>query len=245
MRFGSSNIVFNKILQNEMLDANYKSCTYKGISLKVIYFLLMTVLGAVGGILLAINLPTLYITLMLVSGITTFLFSLLAISVPSLSKVFGTLYCLGEGMLVGLLSIICASIYKGVVSIALLSTLAVFGVVAVLYVGNIVKVGSKFMRFLSIFVISYIIFCVGLSIASLFGVALDFGFSMLVSGISIFIASLYLFFDLENIRSLVEGEYPKKLEWSAAFGLSFTLIWLYVEILRLVVIVFSRANSRN
>lgn len=245
MRFGSSNVVFNKIMQNEMCDSNYKSCTYKGISLKVIYFLLMTVIGAFSGIVLAIKMPTLFVTLLLTSGITTFLFSILAINVPSLSKVFGTLYCLAEGMLVGIVSIVCSAVYKGVVSVAILSTLAVFGVVSLLFVSNIVKVGNKFLRFLMIYVISYLVFSIGLGIVSLFGVEFDFGFTMLVSALSIFLASLYLFFDLENIRRLVEGEYPKSLEWYASFGLAFTLIWLYVEILRLVVVVFSKVNDRR
>ena len=58
-----------------------------------------------------------------------------------------------------------------------------------------------------------------------------------------FIATLYLFFDLEQIRQTVEGNYPKEYEWMASFGISFTLIWLYVEILRLVVIVFARHDN--
>ena len=78
----------------------------------------------------------------------------------------------------------------------------------------------------------------------MFGYEMNLGLNLLVSAISIFIASLYLFFDLENIRQVVQGQYPKQYEWYAAFGLSFTLIWLYVEILRIAIVILSKANDR-
>ena len=63
MRFGSSNYVFKKILNDDQISENYESCTYKGISLKVIYFLLMTVLGAGLGIFLALTYPSMFVIL--------------------------------------------------------------------------------------------------------------------------------------------------------------------------------------
>ena len=81
-------------------------------------------------------------------------------------------------------------------------------------------------------------------IMQMFGYEMNLGLNLLVSAISIFIASLYLFFDLENIRQVVQGQYPKQYEWYAAFGLSFTLIWLYVEILRIAIVILSKANDR-
>ena len=94
------------------------------------------------------------------------------------------------------------------------------------------------------FVISYIFFALVLMIMQMFGYEMNLGLNLLVSAISIFIASLYLFFDLENIRQVVQGQYPKQYEWYAAFGLSFTLIWLYVEILRIAIVILSKANDR-
>ena len=40
--------------------------------------------------------------------------------------------------------------------------------------------------------------------------------------------------DLDTVRMVVEGRYPKEYEWYASFGLAFTLVWLYIEILRIV-----------
>ncbi|MDY4145174.1 MAG: Bax inhibitor-1/YccA family protein [Bacilli bacterium] len=244
MRFGSSNYVFKKILNDDQISENYESCTYKGISLKVIYFLLMTVLGAGLGIFLALTYPSMFVILAVSSGMVTLISSIVALLSIRLSKVFGTIYCLFEGLTLGVLSYIVTQLVSGAVGVALLSTIAVFGVCAFLFVSNVVKVNSKFLRFLTMFVISYIFFALVLMVMQMFGYEMNLGLNLLVSAISIFIASLYLFFDLENIRQVVQGQYPKQYEWYAAFGLSFTLIWLYVEILRIAIVILSKANDR-
>lgn len=234
MKFGSSNVVFRKMNKEEVLVSS-ESSTYKGIALKTLFFLLMTVIGAAAGIALAFTMPEVFVVLLAISGLLTLIFSIVALVSPRLSKVFGTLYCLAEGMLVGVLSVVCEALVGGAVSIALLSTIAVFGVVCILYVSNIVKVNNKFMKFLSLLAISYIIGMIIFYIYTIFVPEINIGLSLLISAITIFLACLYLFFDLENIRQVVEGGYDKKYEWVSAFGLAFTLIWLYVEILQLVI----------
>ena len=241
MRIGN-NIVFNRILKNNAGEAVEKA-TYKGIAFKTLFFLLVTIVSAVGGLLLGSINPDAYIVMLVVAAFSTFILSLISFLSVRACKVTGTLYCVAEGLLLGIVSYAVNFFLQGAVSIALLATILVFGVVTVLYVTNIVKVNGKFMQFLSIFVISFILFMIALSIYSwIIGSFENFGLSLLISLVSIFLASLYLFFDLEKIRQVVEGGYDKKLEWNAAFGLSFTLIWLYVEILRLVLIVANRRN---
>lgn len=244
MRFGNSNIAFRRILnQGSQVDANYEACTYKGIALKTAIFLLTALIGAGIGIGLLVYKPEIAMAILAVSGIFTIIFSLVAMISFKSSKVFGILYCITEGILLGCVSFICSSLLEGAVSIALLSTIAVFGVVTFLFVGNVVKVNNKFIKFLMIFAISFIIVTLFTSIISIW-VPISFGFSLAISAVSVFLATLYLFFDLENIRTMVEGGYPKEMEWNAAFGLSFTLIWLYVEILELVVKIVSFVDRR-
>ncbi len=238
MRFRSSNLVFKKLFGIDK-ELSYEVCTYKGIALKTLYFLLMTVVGAAIGIGMLFVAPEVLVVMLALSGILTLVFSIVGLCFPKQSKVFGTLYCLVEGMLVGLLSAICMELAGGSVSIALLSTIAVFAVVTFLFTGNIIKVNNKFMKFLTIFAISFILGTIIMGIFSIF-FTINFGITLLINGIVIFLASLYLFFDLENIRQVVEGEYPKVYEWYASFGLAFTLIWLYVEILRLVISIADR-----
>lgn len=238
-RFGSSNIAFKKALGREYALEGERA-TYAGVGLKLLYFLGMTVLGAVAGILLGIANPLMFTVFIAISGIATFILSLMSMMSDKLCKVTGPLYCIMEGALVGVISLMTYNVLEGAVSIALLSTIAVFAVVAFLYLTNIVKVGSGFTKFLLIFSIGFILSqLISLLVFALAG--LDFsGITVLFSLVSVFLATLYLFFDMENVRRVVEGGYPKEAEWSASFGLAFTLIWLYVEILRLVLIFADR-----
>ncbi len=236
-RFGSSNIAFKRALNADYAMEGERA-SYKGVGKKLLYFLLMTVVGALGGIFLAVNNPTAYAIILGVSGIGTFVLSLISMISNRMCKYTGPLYCLLEGSFIGVLSFVLSSVLEGVVAMALLSTIVVFAVVAVLYLTKLVTVGSGFLRFLLIFSVSFILSQIVFMLFGTFaGITYSYGFVALVSLASVFLATLYLFFDMENIRQIVEGGYPKEFEWTASFGLSFTLIWLYVEILRLLVII--------
>ena len=183
---------------------------------------------------------TIYVVLA-ISGIGTFILSLLSMISNKVCKVTGPLYCLFEGCFIGLVSYALSFALEGAVTMAILSTIAVFAVVAVLYLTNLVKVGNGFMRFLLIFSVGFILSQLLFLLISMFtGIEYSFGITALISLASVFIATLYLFFDMENIRRIVEGGYPKEYEWTASFGLAFTLIWLYVELLRIIAIFANR-----
>lgn len=238
-RFGSSNIAFRRAMGRDYAYDGAKA-TYAGVGLKLLYFLAMTVVGAISGILLGIANPTMFVVFIAISGIATFVLSLMSMISDKLCKVTGPLYCICEGALIGVISLATYTILEGAVTVALLSTIAVFAVVAFLYLTNIVKVGSGFTRFLIIFSVGFILSQLVFLIVSLLA-GIDFsGLTLLFSLVSVFLATLYLFLDMENIRRIVEGGYPKEAEWSASFGLAFTLIWLYVEILRLILIFADR-----
>ncbi len=75
-------------------------------------------------------------------------------------------------------------------------------------------------------------------------VPVHYGNGMMSIGISVFvivIASLNLFLDFDRMEKGVEQKMPKFMEWFAAMGLIITLVWLYIEFLRLL----SKLSSRN
>lgn len=242
MRFGSSNYVFKKILNSDA-TADYQVATYQGIARKTAYFLFMTLIGAAASIGLFYYNPDLLSVLLIPSGLVTFIAALIAMMSPGASRVSGTIYCLSEGMLIGLISLVFSTVASGAVSAALLSTIAVFAVVTTLFTSNIVKVNGKFTKFLLMFAISFIVSQLLLMLVMMItGNEYGLDLQLILSLIATFLATLYLFFDLENIRRVVEGNYPKVYEWYASFGLVFTLLWLYVEILRIAVIIAGRRD---
>lgn len=243
MRFRSSNIVFKKILNSEVEGVDFEVATYGGIARKSIVYLLLVLAGAFGGLFLSTVNAGIYSTLLSVAAFSTFIFALISFWSPRAVKVTGSIYCLLEGLLVGFISAIYGAIAEGAVVTALLSTIMVFMVVTTLFLTNLVKVKSGFMKFLLIFAVGMILTQIILYLIMAFtGQAYNFGLCLGISALTVFLATLYLFFDLEHIRQVVEGGYPKEMEWYASFGLVFTLVWLYIEILRIVTILFANRN---
>lgn len=241
MRIVRSNPIFNKILNGEYTSSNYEAASYSGIAKKTFFYIGMVILGALLGIVVLGQNPALGSVMLMIAAFTTFIFGIVAMLMPRASKVAGTIYCIGEGMLVGVISLVYEMFAEGAVLSALVSTFVVFVIVATLYLTRIVRVTNRFVNFLFTFAIAFIFSQLVLFIISLFsGFVFGFGLAMFISLISVFLATLYLFFDLEQIRQVVEGGQPKEMEWYASFGLVFTLVWLYIEILRIIAIFANR-----
>jgi uncharacterized YccA/Bax inhibitor family protein len=149
------------------------------------------------------------------------------------------LYALAEGVFLGALSRVYEQEWSGIVVQAVLATMAVFIVCLALYVSGAVKVTNKFIFVViaataGIFLLYLVSF-----LLSIFGVDLTFWNepSPLGIGISVvicFVAALNLFVDFEIIRRMVVAGAPKQMEWYGALGITVTIVWLYLEILRLL-----------
>lgn len=239
----SQNLVYKRLFDSEIENTDYEVATYSGVAKKTFVYLAMVFIGAFGGIALGLVNASAYAGMIITSSLLTFIFSLLAMISPRMSKVCGIIYCLFEGVTVGFVSMVYSAVAGGAVITALLSTVMVFAIIATLFVTNIVKVNSRFTRFLITFSISFVITQIILYlIMAITGQEYNTTLCLGISAITILLASIYLLMDLDNIRLVVEGGYPKAMEWYAAFGLTFTLVWLYVEILRLVAVIFADRN---
>jgi uncharacterized YccA/Bax inhibitor family protein len=158
---------------------------------------------------------------------------------PKASPFLAPLYALAEGVFLGAISKAFELRWDGIVFQAVLATVGVFFATLALYVFGVVKVTKKFQAVvigatLGIFVM----YLLGL-VLSLFGVDMVFWndptpFGIILSVVICVVAALNLFLDYEFIRQASLAGAPKYMEWYGAFGIMVTLVWLYLEILRLL-----------
>ena len=153
------------------------------------------------------------------------------------------LYAAFEGMFLGGLSKFYEEQWNGIVGQAVLATISVFAVSLVLFRSGKIRVTPKFQRTVIIGLVGYLVFSLLNVVLMLFGV--DGGeFGPLRSGwlgiavglIAVALAAASLIIDFDSIKRGVEKGVPAKLAWVAAFGLVVTLIWLYLELLRILAI---------
>ena len=152
-------------------------------------------------------------------------------------------YALAEGLALGTLSMVLDAVYPGIVVQALIGTGAVFGVTLALFASNKVRNSSKLMRFTMISMIGIVVWRVLDMILSLTG-ALGQGLSGLtLAGIplgvvvglfAVLIGAACLIQDFDVAKQGVAQGAPKVFAWQCAFGLMVTVVWMYVEILRLL-----------
>ncbi len=158
---------------------------------------------------------------------------------PQWAKFVGPVYAVAQGFAVGAISRGYETYYNGIVVQAAGATLAVVAVMLFLYRTNIIKVTDRFRRVVVMATLGIMVFY-GLSlIMRLFGAEIAFlrepsllgiGFSVLVC----VIAALNLALDFDFIEKGSKAGLSKDFEWYAAFGLLVTVVWLYLEILRLL-----------
>ncbi|MGO4905424.1 Bax inhibitor-1/YccA family protein [Flavobacterium sp. W20_MBD1_R3] len=155
-------------------------------------------------------------------------------------------YALFEGLFIGGISAIFEAKYPGIVIQAVGATFVTFIVCLGLYKYKIVKVTEQFKSVVVAATLAIATYYVLSWVFSMFTsfVPVHYGNSLMSIGISIFvivIAALNLFLDFDRIEKGVAQKMPKFMEWYGAMGLMITLVWLYIEFLRLL----SKLNSKN
>lgn len=125
---------------------------------------------------------------------------------------------------------------------AVLGTLATFGAALFLFKSGRVRVTPKFTRWLLISMVGYLAFSLLNFVLSFFMASDGFGplrngwMGIAVGLFAVGLAAASLIMDFDAIKRGVDQGVPAKFAWSAAFGLIVTLVWLYLEILRLLAI---------
>jgi uncharacterized YccA/Bax inhibitor family protein len=172
--------------------------------------------------------------------------AILTIVRPNLARFTSPVYALLEGAFLGAISALYNTAYDGIVVQAVALTIGVFAVMLFLYATRVIKVTDKLRMgivaatgaIMLVYVLNLVLSLFGSEVPFLHDTgAMGIGISLLIVGVAAF--NLLLDFDLVE-RGAQMGA-PKHMEWYAAFGLLVTIIWLYLELLRLL----SKLQSRN
>jgi uncharacterized YccA/Bax inhibitor family protein len=141
-----------------------------------------------------------------------------------------------EGLFVGGISGIYEDFYDGIVAQAVLGTLAVFAVALFAYKSGRVRATPKFQRGVLIAMGGYLVFClINLGVVLFTDNNLRGGWLGIGIGLfAITLAAAMLILDFDFAEQGVKNGLPERYSWLAAFGLVVTLVWLYIEMLRLI-----------
>ncbi len=168
---------------------------------------------------------------------------------PAQPQVLMSMYALLEGLFVGAFSFFVEYYYlggsEGVVLQALVGTVAVFMTMLTLYRMRIIQPTEKFtmaiisitFAIMMIYLFNFLLMFMGASIPFIHSNGpIGIGISVVFTGV----AALFLIIDFGVIENGVKYGAPKNMEWYGAFGLVITLIWLYIEMLKLIAKLKSR-----
>ncbi len=149
-------------------------------------------------------------------------------------------YALLEGVFVGAFSRVMERAYPGLVATAVLATLCTFAGMFLGYKSGLIKVTSKSRRIFGFALMGYVLFSLVNVIALFAGWTTGWGFGgsgmlgIAISVLGVGLASYSLAVDFDTIGSAVRMGAPQKYSWLLAHGLIVSLVWLYIEIVRLL-----------
>ena len=149
-------------------------------------------------------------------------------------------YAALQGLALGTISKYYESFYPGIVSQAVIGTIAAFAGVLFMYRSGRLRATPQFTRAVMGAAIGYFILGLVSLVASFFGVGQGYGFygvsgiGLLLAVAGVALASFFLVLDFDQIEKGVAAGVPEKESWRASFGLMVTIVWLYLEILRLL-----------
>ena len=210
-------------------------------SASLVLFAVLLISAAVGWIAVAEPQPGVlsFPMMAIVGAVVGFIAAIASAFKPLWSHILGPVYAVGQGLFVGAISKMFNAEYSGIVLQAVGTTLAVFGVMLFLYRTRVIRVTNRFRRIVIGATLGLVVFYLVAMAFSLFGANISFFtgsgsfgilFSLFVAGLAAFNLAL----DFDFIENGEQMALPRRMEWFAALGLLVTVVWLYLEILRLL-----------
>lgn len=170
------------------------------------------------------------------------------------------LYGAAQGLFIGGISALFEQLWNGVVIQAVLATLAVFTVTLILFANGKVRASTRATKVFLVAMIGYLLFGLvnmlflvfpgnAISQAGPFGIysatipGTNIAWGVVIGVVAVLLAAYSLVLDFDFIQNGVRNRAPRVMGWYGAFALTVTLVWLYIEFLRLFAII--AGGSRN
>jgi uncharacterized YccA/Bax inhibitor family protein len=165
-------------------------------------------------------------------------------------------YAAVEGLFVGAISQVYSNLFgQGIVPMAVFGTLAVVGATLALFASGKVRASARTTKFFLVIMVGYLAFSLvnvvlmltgvthgmfGLRSEPIPGIGIPWGVPLGILAVLLGCYSLIL--DFDSVQQGVRNGAPRKFAWTAAFGFMVTVVWLYLEILRIIAIVMGGAR---
>ena len=185
---------------------------------------------------------------MIAGVIGSLVFSLATTFKPTWAPVTAPLYALAEGLLLGAISGMYERMFHGIVPQAALATLGTMAAMLFAYKTGVIQASRGFMMGVAAATGGIALMYFVAMICSFFGIQMSFLYtpspiSIAISVGIVIVAALNLIIDFAAIQQAAAQGAPKYYEWYTAFGLMVTLVWLYVEIIRLLAMISMYTKS--
>lgn len=242
-----ANPTFRTIENSASMPYVGERATLNGTLTKSIALTVLTIISAVlAGYFVG---PTSSGMILMMAGIfISFILAMVISFKPHLASSLATGYAIFEGASLGIISAQFEMYYAGISVMAVGITLSTLFLMLYLWKAQIIKVTDKMRSMIFSMTGAIVLFYLIGFVASLLGFDLiprtgifGLGISVIVAGV----AAFNLLLDFDMIQKSVEAGAPKYMEYYCSFALLVTLIWLYIEVLRMLQIIMSMLNSED
>lgn len=220
---------------------------FESTLVKSVFGFAVLILGGVIGWFVVANVPAIAGGLLMVTGIGAFVLAMVNIFKREPVPALILLYALVEGVLIGGLSMMYNTLWDGIVIQAVIGTVVVFAVTLALFASGKVRVTKRATQIFYVVVLSYVAFSLvnillmvtgvnndpwGIEGIKVFGIPLGVIFGILM----VLMAAYSLVMDFTMIQTGIANKAPAKYEWTGVFSIMLTVVWLYLQILRILAI---------
>jgi uncharacterized YccA/Bax inhibitor family protein len=236
----------NPALRDDVFTGLYtkdrsNAMTFQGVVNKtaILFILMLIAAGWTWSLSISAKNPGLVGPLMIGGAIVGLILAIATAVKPVWSAILAPLYALCQGLFIGGISATFEAAYPGIVLQAASLTFGTLAVLLAVYKTGVIQVSDNFRLGIVaatggialVYFVSIILSMFGITVPFIQGSGL---FSIIFSVIVVIVAAMNLILDFDFIERGVNRGLPRYMEWYGAFALMVTLIWLYIEMLRLL-----------